>query len=177
MISKRLSTYVPSVHSPGDYQSPSPCLWNLILLSPPLPQKYLVPCRAKAVSQEEIHDVVAIFGNIETILAVHQPLLREILHIQEYRWPYFSGLGRLFMKHASEFQSYGDFAENYTMSRTTLSNILENKKHKFREFLEPSSNQLRQLLLGPLRRVAKYASVLEVGTRMWGRRCTTWWGC
>merc|ERR1712130_1037468 len=65
------------------------------------------------------------------------------------------------MKHASEFQSYGDFAENYTMSRTTLSNILENKKHKFREVLEPSSNQLRQLLLGPLRRVAKYASVLE----------------
>lgn len=123
--------------------------------------KYLVPCRAKAVSQEDIHDVVAIFGNIETILNVHQPLLREILHIQEYRWPYFSGLGRLFMKHASEFQSYGDFAENYTMSRTTLSNILENKKHKFREVLEPSSGQLRQLLLGPLRRVAKYASVLE----------------
>jgi len=122
---------------------------------------FLVPCRAKATTSEECHDLVAVFSNIETILGVHQTLLREILHIQEFRWPFFNGLGNLFMKHASEFQNYGDYAENCTTSRTMVVAIT-NKKHKFREVFENGGPaKLENLLLMPLQRVAKYGEVLE----------------
>lgn len=40
------------------------------------------------------------------------------------------------MKHASEFQNYGDYAENCTTSRTMVSNVLNSKKHKFKEVFE-----------------------------------------
>ena len=95
-----------------------------------------MPCRAKSTTSEDYHDILAVFSNLETILGVHQTLLREILHIQEYCWPKLTGLGRLFMNHAAEFKSYGDYAENCTTARTTLHNILANKKHKFRDVLE-----------------------------------------
>jgi len=124
---------------------------------------YLVPCRAKATTSEECHDLVAVFSNIETLLGVHQTLLREILHIQEFRWPFFNGLGKLFMLHASEFQNYGDYAENCTTSRTMVTNILASKKHKFREVFEygGTPGKLENLLLLPLQRVSKYGEVLE----------------
>ena len=96
----------------------------------------MVPCRAKTTTSEDCHDVVAVFSNIETILGVHQTLIREILHIYDCRWPFFTGLGNLFMKHASEFQNYGDYAENCTTSRTMITNIFNSKKHKFKEVFE-----------------------------------------
>jgi len=124
---------------------------------------YLVPCRAKATTSEECHDLVAVFSNIETILSVHQTLLREILHIQEFRWPFFNGLGKLFMLHASEFQNYGDYAENCTTSRSMVTNILSSKKHKFKEVFEHGGTpgKLENLLLLPLQRVSKYGEVLD----------------
>merc|ERR1712137_1073010 len=97
---------------------------------------YLVPCRAKATTGEEHHDILNVFSNIEAILAVHQTLLREILHIQEFSWPLITGLGRLFMNHAIEFQNYGDYAENCATARSTLRSIRANKKHKFKDVIE-----------------------------------------
>ena len=48
------------------------------------------------------------------------------------------------MKHASEFQNYGDYAENCTTSRTMVSNILSSKKHKFKEVFEVSLKKLKK---------------------------------
>ena len=54
----------------------------------------------------------------------------------QWIWPFVHGLGRLFLKYASEFKNYGDYAENFMTSRITLQNIIANKKHRLREVFE-----------------------------------------
>ena len=68
------------------------------------------------------------------------------------------------MLHASEFQNYGDYAENCTTSRSMVTNILSSKKHKFKEVFEHGGTpgKLENLLLLPLQRVSKYGEVLDV---------------
>jgi len=123
----------------------------------------LIPLRTKATSSGELQDVVAIFSNLETILEVHKSLYAGILEIQEHCWPVVQGLGRLFMKYASSFQSYGDFAENYKTSQSTLTKILSQKKNRLRETIEANENgggeHLQNILRMPLQRIEKYETI------------------
>lgn len=100
-------------------------------------QEFLLPLRSKAAdSVAELQDVIAIFCNIETIVEVHEKLYKGLLEIQEECWPVVQGLGHLFLKYASNFQNYGEFAENYKTSELTLTKVLSQKKNRLRDTIE-----------------------------------------
>lgn len=99
-------------------------------------QEFLLPLRSKATDSEELKDVVAIFCNIETIVEVHEKLYQGLLKIQDECWPVVQGLGHLFLKYASNFQNYGEFAENYKTSKVTLTKVLSQKKNRLRDTIE-----------------------------------------
>jgi len=125
---------------------------------------YLLPVRSKASGTEDFADIVSVFSNVEGILDTHQTLLREMLHIRDSYWPFIHGLGTLFLKHAVEFKIYGEYAENYITSRSTLTNIMSNKKHNLHEPIESQNggfSKLEKLLLQPIQRIAKYSTMLE----------------
>ena len=97
----------------------------------------MLPLRKSATTQEQFQDVIDIFCNIETIVRVHKKLLEELLKIRDTNWPFVSGIGQLFLEQAQEFQSYGDYAENFATSKSTLDHIFSSsKKAKTRELFE-----------------------------------------
>lgn len=99
-------------------------------------KNYLIPLRTKATESGELQDVITIFSNIETIVDIHTDIYNGMVNLQEESWPIIDGLGLLFLKNASAFQHYGDFAENFGMSQLTLAKILGQKKNRLREVLE-----------------------------------------
>ena len=111
-------------------------------------QEYLLPLRGKACGiSEELQDVIAIFCNIEAIADVHQNLYKGLLDIQENSWPCVIGLGRLFLQYASNFQIYGDFAENYKTSQSTLTKVMGQRKNRLRDMIEVRRESLRRFSL------------------------------
>jgi len=127
-------------------------------------QLYLIPMRSKASATEDFHAIATIFCNIEQILGTHITLLRELLHIREQYWPFVQDLGRVFIQHASEFKSYGDYAENLVSAQSTLKAVYSSKKYShLRETVDNYGGmvKLQSLISQPVSHIGKYSKILE----------------
>lgn len=125
--------------------------------------EYLSPLRTRALSQEETMKVVDLFANIEQITSNHNELFADLDALLA-EWPLVTGVGRVFLKHAKNFENYGKYAENYFTSMNTLDGLKQDKKswvYTVIEGVPGGTASLAELLVLPLRRIEKYEVQLQ----------------
>lgn len=101
---------------------------NLALLV----SQYITPLRASQEKQlRQIADdsLTSIFGNIETILSVHQTILQTLLELMDRdSWPKIEGLGKLMQFVSHHLRVYGPYVNNFKVSIDTLSTCESSSK-------------------------------------------------
>ena len=131
-----------------------------------LVSQYIVPLRVSSDKQlKKISgDLTAVFSNVESILEVHQNLLKALYAVQRDQWPHLRGLGDAFTCISPSLAIYGKYVHNFKFALDTLDECCDQNEH-FAEFLERKSAtlslDLTLLLSLPLNHIAGYEHFLK----------------
>lgn len=109
-------------------------------------------------------DVDAIFGNVETLLKVHQKIYQKFLSANE-KWPFIDNIGGVFLQIAPLLVCYSDYALNCKNAMNSLLRIQE-QDPSVKKWLDETSakgaGDLMGLLLRPLNHISSYKVFLKV---------------
>jgi len=112
-----------------------------------------------------VDEVTAIFGQIQTIIAINKNFFTELKKIRE-NWDMFTKVGSLFIKSVPMFKIYIQYVNNYNNAVNLLT---EAKKRKaFRKFLGDALSTpivtlatLEDYLITPVQRIPRYSLLLN----------------
>lgn len=112
-------------------------------------------------------EILAIFGNIQNVLEVHNTFFHKLDKLKDINWPFISDLGYLFAQTLPQYQCYGPYVHNFKFAMDTL-DVLESKDKGMalldectNRFDKSGASSLRMLLSQPLNHINSYELILE----------------
>lgn len=134
---------------------------------------YLQPLRARMAQGKELlrlEEISMIFSNAEVILETHQQNKRRLSSLLE-RWPFLSGIGKVFLQMGADLAAYGVYVGNFKTAQDTILRLRSERGSKFNTWANevqqahPNAPDLLTLISQPVNHISRLEPLLEMLSR------------